>query len=232
MNLCHITLPLLPLLRDWVILQHFPVFFFQILAFTLPASPPIRQGQIQTTGPCWTFWAACQRAPMFKEPGGADWRHPAGMSRGSMRKSLSSCDCWCGQCTLKLQCQQNALLSTPSFPSPNMFLGQLQSCWSNHEGKRSSWRCHLCLHVVALLIFTLIISAVQHVSLCGTPSQLHPNPPTLTDDLNTPALTRCTMQACYSRRSRIRCMLPLARLLWNVKGELPVPLCVFTGFQQ
>lgn len=61
-----------------------------MLAFTLWASAPIRQGQTRSSGLIrWTegrFGLHAKEPPVFKEPGGADWQHPAAMSRGSMGK--------------------------------------------------------------------------------------------------------------------------------------------------
>lgn len=115
---------------------------------------------------------------------------------------------------------------------------ELTVCWSSRKGKRSSRRCHSCLYraVVSstsylLRILTVIITT-QHICLSVGPPPPRPLflfllcPPTLTDDPNSPALTRSTMQACYSRMLRIGCMLPLVKLLRNVKGELTVARCI------
>ena len=135
------------------------------------------------------------------------------------------------------------------FPLPKLILGEklrveldkLKPCWSSHEGKRGSWRCHLCLRgaVISSTSYllraqTVIILTTQRLSLGGTPSPVFfravsptPRPPPpLTDDPNSPALTRFTMQACYSSRLRIGRMLPPVRLLRNVKGEPTVARCI------
>lgn len=76
--------------------------------------------------------------------------------------------------------KKRLLLSTlPKFIPPTSCewnLGKLKLWWSSHEGKRSSWRCHSCLHgaVISSTCYLLwahcvIILTTQHICFSGAP---------------------------------------------------------------
>lgn len=165
-----------------------------MLAFTLRASTSIHQGQTQISGLIrWTdgsFGQHAKEPPCSRSQGvlidntqqpwaGGQWERWA-----VQRKSLSSCDCWVGECTLQLQCsQKKTLLSTLCFPLKiysreklRVELDNMKLCWSSHEGKCSSWICHACLYEAVfsstsylLWAQTVIILTTQHTRLSGQP---------------------------------------------------------------
>lgn len=103
------------------------------------------------------------------------------------------------------------------------------------EEKCGSWVRHTCLYEAVCGSTAYLLRARSHYftysahDAAPTSVFLHPPLPVpflLIDDPHCPALTRLTMQACYSSRLQIGRVLPLVPLLQNVKGELTVARCI------
>lgn len=108
------------------------------------------------------FWAACQRAPIFKEPGGADWQHPAAMNRGLMGKMGSPekefeflwlLGWWVhpAAAALTKKTSLSALCFTLCIYTGGggklwVALDDMKLRWSSHDGECSSWTCNCCLY--------------------------------------------------------------------------------------
>lgn len=200
------------------------------------------------------FWAACQRAPMFKEPGGADWQHPAAMSRGSMGKmgrpvkefEILWLLCWWvhpaaavftkrpyfhpfpfSMCTREMQWVE----------SDNMKL-----CWSSHKGKCSSQICHSCLceavfSSTAYLPWaqTHYVNYTVHMPLSATPLT-HAHTPSQFRQCSPYSDRWSKLPGTYSLyyasmllqqvTDTVGCMLAPLQLLWKVKGEPTIAWCI------
>ena len=258
LNFWHTDLLLLSLLRDCVMLLRFSHFLTRHGLYSASLSSHSSRTDQRSPGPSLdgqsgVFGQCAKEAPVFKmEPEGADWQHPAAMSRGSMGKMVRSekefelswlLGWWAHPAAAALTQKKKTFQHFP--PSLHFIPGK--NCarnWMNRvevarEGERGSWRCHRCLReaVVGSTSYLLWAHAVitlttQRIRLSV---QTHPPPPPrffhaptllLTDDPNIPALTRFTMQACYSSRLQIGRVLPPVQLLWNVRGEPTVARCI------
>lgn len=134
-----------------------------------------------------------KEAPVFKkEPEGADWQHPAALSRGSMGKMVRSEKefellwllGWWVHPAAAAPTKKDFPLSNP----PWIYSGG-KNCarnWMNRvevaqEGERGSWRCHWCLREAVigstsylLRAHTVITLTTQRIRLSV---QTHPLPP-------------------------------------------------------
>lgn len=120
---------------------------------------------------------------MFREPGGADWQHPAAMSheQGVDGKDVQVRDrVWAlvtvGLVRAPCSCSANTKIFTfpPQLPSLNLFKGELwvkrdklKPCWSSCEV--SSWRCHLCLHGAVISSTSYLLWAHTVIILATRP---------------------------------------------------------------
>lgn len=193
------------------------------------------------------FWAACQRAPMFKEPGGADWQHPAAMSRGSMGKMGRSVKefeilwllCWWVHPAAAVLTKKT-LFSTPSLSQ--CMLGKCS------EWNRTTWSCvevatkanavakfvsrvYVKLSLVALLICPenrLMLATQCTCLLVRTPhpvSSVFPYSDRWSKLPGTYSLYYASM-LLQQVTDTVGCMLAPLQLLWNVKGEPTIAWCI------